>query len=66
MVFVVVFVSNMLTAYFFDMATPDSYWRWDITTSTAGISALILALIFGFSCRKKTDDNNDLMYKKIL
>ncbi|OGM97338.1 MAG: hypothetical protein A2735_03140 [Candidatus Yanofskybacteria bacterium RIFCSPHIGHO2_01_FULL_41_21] len=50
-VFVIAFVANIMTAYFWSRAFPDSSWSWDVSTTTAGMLALIIAYV------QRHDDN---------
>jgi len=44
-VFVIAFAANVLVAYLWGRAFPNSSWSWDTTATTAGMIALFVAYV---------------------
>ena len=58
-VFIIAFAANILTAYFWSWAFPNSPWSWDTTTTTAGMIALIVAYVQRHDGKIEADKKQD-------
>ncbi|OGN09088.1 MAG: hypothetical protein A3C61_03850 [Candidatus Yanofskybacteria bacterium RIFCSPHIGHO2_02_FULL_39_10] len=58
-VFIIAFAANILTAYLWSLAFPNSPWSWDTTTTTAGMIALIVAYVQRHDGKIEADKKQD-------